>query len=518
MKILLVYPQYPDTFWSFKYALKFISKKASFPPLGLLTVAAMLPGEWAKKLVDMNVTGLEDGDILWADYVFISAMVVQGESVRDVIARCQKLGTPTVAGGPLFTTGYEEYGEVDHLVLGEAETTLPRFIRDLERGRARHIYSSRKVPDISMTPVPLWSLIDKEKYSSMNLQYSRGCPFDCEFCDIIVLNGHVPRTKSKDQVLAELDALYARGWRAGVFMVDDNFIGNKKKLKTETLPAIIEWQKQRKYPFNFHTEASINLADDAGLMHLMVEAGFDTVFIGIETPNEESLVECNKAQNRNRDLVGSIKRMQNCGLQVQGGFIVGFDSDPLSIFRNQINFIQNSGIVTAMVGLLNAPTGTRLYRRLKKEKRLVKTFSGNNTDGSLNFVPKMNYQTLINGYRQILDTIYSPGQYYERVRSFLREYRPRRKGTGKVRFYQVKAFLKSVWFLGIREKGRRYYWRLVFSALFRYPRKFPITISLAVYGYHFRKVVQKYVRAPIEDLVAPPAGGNRKAKNLPASR
>ena len=421
MKILLVYPQYPDTFWSFKHALKFISKKASFPPLGLLTVAAMLPAEWEQKLVDMNVTRLADEDIAWADYVFISAMVVQGDSVREVIGRCQRLGTRTVAGGPLFTTGYEDYDEVDHLVLGEAEVTLPRFIKHLEQGSARHIYPSRISPDIKGTPIPMWSLIDMKKYSAMNLQYSRGCPFDCEFCDIIVLNGHKPRTKDKSQVLAELDALYARGWRDGVFVVDDNFIGNKKKLKLEMLPAMIEWQKRRKYPFSLQTESSINLADDDELMRLMVEAGFNTVFIGIETPNEESLAECNKSQNQNRDLVASVKRIQNCGLEVQGGFIVGFDHDPLSIFKNQINFIQNSGIVTAMVGLLNAPTGTRLHQRLKKENRLLKNFSGNNTDGSLNFIPKMNYETLINGYRQILDTIYSPKPYYERVRSFLRE-------------------------------------------------------------------------------------------------
>ena len=512
MKILLVYPQYPDTFWSFKHALKFISKKASFPPLGLLTVAAMLPGEWEKKLVDMNVTRLADEDIAWADYVFISAMVVQGDSVREVIGRCQRLGTRTVAGGPLFTTGYEDYDEIDHLVLGEAEATLPRFIKHLEQGSARHIYPSRVSPDIKGTPIPEWSLIDKKKYSSMNLQYSRGCPFDCEFCDIIVLNGHRPRTKDKSQILAELDALYAGGWRDGVFIVDDNFIGNKKKLKLETLPAIIEWQKRKKYPFTMQTESSINLADDDELMRLMVEAGFSTVFIGIETPNEESLIECNKSQNRNRDLVASVKWIQNCGLEVQGGFIVGFDNDPLSIFKNQINFIQNSGIVTAMVGLLNAPTGTRLYKRLKKENRLVKNFSGNNTDGSLNFIPKMNYETLINGYRQILDTIYSPKTYYERVRLFLREYRPYRRRKNKVHFYHFQAFLKSMWFLGIREKGRRYYWRMFISTLFKHPRKFPISISLAVYGYHFRKVVQKYIQTPIDGLLVTPAAGNQKAK------
>jgi len=507
LKILLVYPQYPETFWSFKHALRFISKKAPFPPLGLLTVAAMLPAQWEKKLVDMNIDRLTDEDISWADYVFISAMVVQRDSVKEVISRCQQLGTRTVAGGPLFTTGYEEFDEVEHLVLGEAEVTLPLFLEELEKGSARHIYESGVRPDINQTPIPMWSLLDKKAYSSMSIQYSRGCPFNCEFCDIIVLNGHKPRTKEKAQMLAELDALYYQGWRQSVFIVDDNFIGNKRKLKAEILPAMIDWMKKKKYPFVLSTEASINLVDDEELMRLMLEAGFDRVFIGIETPNEKSLVECNKSQNQNRDLVASVKKIQNYGLEVQGGFIVGFDNDPLSIFRNQISFIQNSGIVTAMVGLLNAPPGTRLHQRLKKENRLLKSFTGDNTDCSLNFIPKMNYQVLINGYKQILTTIYSPKQYYERVKAFLKEYRPSGKRKARLQFYHIRALFKSVWFLGVREKGRRYYWRLFVSTLLKYPRKFPITISLAVYGYHFRKVVERYIRTPVEDVMGAGATG-----------
>ncbi len=499
MKILLVYPQYPDTFWSFRYALKFVSKKAAFPPLGLLTVAAMLPSEWEKKLVDMNVTRLADGDIKWADYVFISAMVVQQNSVKEVITRCKKLDTGIVAGGPLFTTGYEEFDGVDHFVLGEAEVTLPPFLKDLEKGCARHLYTSNERPDISKTPIPLWPLINMKHYSSMNVQYSRGCPFNCEFCDIILLNGHKPRTKDKKQVLAELEALYYRGWRGGVFIVDDNFIGNKKKLKLEILPAIIEWRKEKKYPFVLSTEASINLADDEELMRLMVRAGFNAVFVGIETPNEESLVECAKLQNQNRDLVASVKKIQSYGLEVQGGFIVGFDSDPISIFKNQISFIQKSGIVTAMVGLLNAPLGTRLHQRLKKENRLLKDFTGDNTDCSLNFIPKMDRETLINGYKHILDTIYSPGHYYERVKTFLKEYKPRGEIAGRLQFYHLKAFVKSIWFLGIREKGRRYYWKLFLSTLLKQPRKFPLAISLSVYGYHFRKVTEKYISLSLEN-------------------
>ena len=497
MKILLVYPEYPDTFWSFKHALNFISKKAAFPPLGLLTIAAMLPKEWERKLIDMNTIGLSDSDIEWADYIFISAMAVQKESVRSVIKTCKRLGARIVAGGPLFTTEYDEFDGVDHFVLNEAEITLPLFLEDLKNGCAKHIYTSEKWADIETTPIPSWELVDMRKYSSMSVQYSRGCPFDCEFCDITVLNGHVPRTKGNDQLLGELDALYNRGWPNSVFIVDDNFIGNKRKLKAEILPAIIDWMKGKRYPFPLFTEASVNLSDDEELMRLMFEANFNMVFVGIETPNEESLAECGKFQNRNRDLVASVKKLQNHGLEVQGGFIVGFDNDPHTIFENQISFIQRSGIVTAMVGLLNAPRGTKLYRRLKGENRLLRDFSGDNTDCSMNFIPRMNYETLINGYRGILSTIYAPKQYYERTTTFLKEYRPRVGNAVRPQFEHLMAFAKSIWFLGLKEKGRRYYWRLLAWTLVRRPRLFPLSVTLAIFGFHFRKVVAAYTKASV---------------------
>jgi len=427
-------------------------------------------------------------------------MVVQKDSVKEVITRCKKLNTKIVAGGPLFTTGYEEFDGIDHFVLGEAEITLPLFLEDLNKGCVQHIYTSNERPNIGKTPIPLWSLINMKKYSAMSAQYSRGCPFNCEFCDIIILNGHQPRTKNKDQILAELDALYSQGWRGGVFIVDDNFIGNKRKLKLEILPAITEWMDRRRQSFALFTEASINLADDEELMRLMVKAGFNRVFVGIETPNEESLAECNKLPNKNRDLVASVKKIQNYGLEVQGGFIVGFDSDPISIFKNQINFIQKSGIVTAMVGLLNAPRGTRLYQRLKKENRLLKGFTGDNTDCSLNFIPKMNYETLISGYKHILNTIYSPKPYYERVKTFLKEYKPpKRKVVFQFKFHFIEAAIKSVWILGIREKGRRYFWKLFALTLLRHPRSFPLSMNLAVYGFHFRKIAEKLNSTPIEN-------------------
>jgi radical SAM superfamily enzyme YgiQ (UPF0313 family) len=492
MKILLVYPTNPETFWSFKYALKFISKKATNPPLGLLTVASLLPERWRKKLVDMNVTSLKDRDLKWADLVFISAISVQKDSVKNIISRCKKLGVKIVAGGPLFTSNPNEFKHIDHLVLNEAEITLPLFLEDLKNGCAKHIYTSPLWADINSTPVPDWQLIKMKKYSSMNIQYSRGCPYNCEFCDITLLYGRRPRLKDKDRVLRELTSLYLQGWRGGVFFVDDNFIGNKRKLKNEILPAIAKWMNQRKYPFSFITQASIDLSDDDELMRWMVKSGFDTVFVGIETPNKESLEECKKFQNKNRDLIDCVEKIQKSGLQVQGGFIVGFDNDPLSIFERQIEFIQKSKIVTAMVGLLNALHGTKLYQRLEKEHRLLKDNSGNNTDCSINFIPKMNYDTLVNGYRKILKSIYSPKYYYQRVKGFLRNYKPLQGKIFRIRFRDVQAFLKSIVRLGIIGKERVHYWKLLIWTFFRRPRLFPLAVTFAIYGFHYRKVFEKF--------------------------
>lgn len=504
MNILLVYPRYPDTFWSFRHALRFTSKKAPFPPLGLLTVAAMLPSGWNKKLVDMNVKALSDKDLRWADYVFVSAMSIQRESAEAVIRQCQKVGAKVVAGGPLFTTSYEDFKGVTHFVLNEAEVTLPNFLADLQKGNAHHTYTTTEWPDIRHTPIPLWELVNMKHYSSVNVQFSRGCPFDCEFCDITFLNGRRPRTKDADQLLAEMDTLYNRGWRGGVFVVDDNFIGNKGKLKEEVLPRLIKWMYDRKHPFTFFTEASVNLADDEVLMRMMVEAGFDCVFVGIETPEDESLAECGKVQNRNRDLIASIRKMQNFGLQVQAGFIVGFDSDTPSIFDRQISFIQDSGIATAMVSILSAPKGTRLYQRLGKENRLLaQEITGDNA--TTNFIPKMNMETLVNGYRRIVNTIYSPRQYYERVRLFLREFKPQGKRSRRVRFYHIIGFIKSMWVLGVLEKERSYYWKLLLLSLIKYRQSLSQSLTLIVYGFHFRKVMEshdKKLRASLRQRVS----------------
>jgi radical SAM superfamily enzyme YgiQ (UPF0313 family) len=491
MNILLIYPEFPDTFWSFKHALKFIRKRASLPPLGLLTVAAMLPTEWKKRLVDLNVRKLSDQDLAWADTVFISAMVVQRDPAQEIIARCKAAGLKVVAGGPLFTAEYDQFAGVDHFILNEAELTLPPFLTDLEAGCAKRIYTSDEFPDIEATPAPLWELLEIKRYATMAIQYSRGCPFDCEFCNITALFGHRPRVKTAEQVIRELDALYQLGWRSGIFFVDDNFIGNKRHIKEILLPALIAWRKD-KVGVSFHTEVSINLADDEELMDLMSQAGFNMVFIGVETPEDESLAECNKKQNRRRDLIEDIKRIQRSGMQVQGGFIVGFDSDTPSIFQKQIDFIQKSGIVTAMVGLLQAPIGTRLYERLKREGRLLGSFSGDNVDGTTNIIPKMSLDVLHKGYKTVVGYLYAPKNYYARVKTFLKEYK-----APTIRFAfdfeYVLAFFRSVIRLGIIDRERTHYWKLFFWTLFRRPKLFPLAITFAIYGYHFRQVCDLHI-------------------------
>jgi len=491
MNALIIYPKFPDTFWSFKHALKFIRKKAANPPLGLLTVAAMLPDEFHRRVIDINVEGLTDEDLAWADLAFIGAMAVQRDSAKQIIAHCQAAGVKVIAGGPLFTAEPDAFEEVDHLVLDEAELTLPRFLEDLKNGRPEKIYKAAGFCDLHHTPIPSWGLIRMKEYASMSIQFSRGCPFNCDFCSVTALFGHRPRLKTSQQVLAELDSIYAAGWRGNIFFVDDNFIGNKQYLKTSLLPALIEWRRDKKGCV-FYTEASINLADDPELLDLMVKAGFDSVFIGIESTDEDSLTECRKNQNKNRDLLQNVKIIQHSGLQVTGGFIIGFDSDTPSTFRRQIDFIQKSGIVTAMVGMLSAPPGTRLFDRLYRENRVDSKFSGDNVDGTTNIIPKMGLPRLLEGYRSIMAHIYSPKHFYRRVRTFLAEFGTPRART-PMEFQRVLAFFHSSFRLGILGKERFQYWYLLIWTLIRKPRLLPLAVTLAIYGHHFRKICDLYI-------------------------
>lgn len=486
MHILLVYPEFPDTFWSFKHALRFVMRKASSPPLGLATIAAMLPSTWSKKLIDLNVEPLNNKDLDWADMVFVSAMVVQRDSTMEVIHRAKLADKLVVAGGPIFTGEWEQFPEVDHFVLNEAEITLPPFLKDLAAGSLQRIYTTQEYADISQTPVPMWELVKIDKYDSLSIQYSRGCPFNCDFCNITAMLGHRPRTKSVAQILAELDKIYKLGWRRNVFFVDDNFIGNRKHIKEEILPALIEWRKGKKGN-QFITEASINLADDEQLMRLMSDAGFNSVFVGIETPDEVSLKECGKGQNTHRNLIDSVHTLQRNGLQVMGGFIVGFDNDTPAIFKRQIDFIQKSGIVTAMVGMLQAPYGTRLYQRMEDEGRLVQEMTGDNSNGTTNILPKMGLEILKEGYKNLMNEIYAPKVFYQRVKTCLSLYNPPIEPV-IIRFAEIFALIRSIWLIGLISPDRKEYWDLFFWTLINYPKKFGLAITFAIYGHHFRTV------------------------------
>lgn len=489
MNVLLISPRTPDTFWSFKHVLRFVSKKSTFPPLGLLTVAAMLPREWSLKVVDLNVNRLLEADLRTADVVMISAMLVHEASVREVTARCAVMGKQVIAGGPLFTTGHESFPEIQHFVLGEAEELMPRLVADLKAGCVKKIYQAATRPSMALSPQPRWDLIDLNSYVTMAVQFSRGCPFDCEFCDIIVMNGRVPRTKSPAQVIAELEALRARGWKDMVFLVDDNFIGNKTRTR-ELLREMIVWRERTKPEMGFLTEASINLADDAELRTLMVAAGFRKVFVGIETPDAAALAECHKVQNQGRDLVAAVQTLQRDGLQVMGGFIVGFDSDQEDIFKRQFEFIQRSGVVTAMVGLLNALPKTRLYQRLQREGRLENKSSGNNTDATMNFRPKLDREFLESGYRSLMKRLYEPRAYYQRIRTFMKNHRPAGRPSLRLSWPDFCAFLKSFWLLGVWYRGRVAYWRFFWSTLLQRPAQFREAIELAILGHHFRRVAK----------------------------
>jgi radical SAM superfamily enzyme YgiQ (UPF0313 family) len=490
MKILLVYPEFPETFWSFRHALSFEGKRSAFPPLGLMTVSAMLPAAWERRLVDMNIQPLKRSDIEWADLVFASAMLVQRDSLSQVVELCKARGKRVAVGGPFVSSSVERLGQADYIFVGEAETTLPEFIRDLERGDPKPTYEAAERPALAISPVPHFNLANIKRYSAMSVQYSRGCPFQCEFCDIIEIYGRVPRTKTNEQVLAELDELLRIGWRGNVFIVDDNFIGNKRNVK-RLLPALADWSERRGHPFSFLTEASVNLADDNELLELMRRARFRRVFLGIETPVEASLKEAQKGQNTRSDLLESVKKIQSCGLEVMAGFIVGFDNDPEDIFERQIKFIRESAIPLAMVGLLTALPQTQLWRRLEREGRLLAESTGNNTDGSLNFIPRMDATLLIEGYKSIVRTIYSPREYYQRALNCLERVVSSTPESHRDGFASdVLSLARVVMALGVRDHARGEFWWYLRQTLARHRGKFADAIRFAAMGYHLRKLTE----------------------------
>ena len=499
---LLVYPKQPPTYWGVNFALDIVGVRSTFPPLGLLTIAAMFPPEYELRVVDMNVTSLEDSDLAWADMVFTSTMIVQRTSLEDVIARCNRAGVPVVAGGPHPTTFHDEIEGVTHFVLDEAEEIFPEFLRDLANGAAKAMYREPRKPDVTRTPVPRFDLVDMKSYWSMGVQFSRGCPFDCEFCDIIKLYGQVPRTKTPDQIVEEFDSLYRLGWRGPVFLVDDNFIGNKREAM-KLLPVIAEWQKARGYPFALNTEASVNLARMGKLMDAMIDAGFDTVFLGIETPNPKALLKTKKPQNINkRDdnyLFNAVRRIQGKGMQVQAGFILGLDGDDEGVFDAQIEFIREAGIPVAPIYLLTALKGTDMYERLKREDRLVDVPIGTNAT-ILNFRTEMDRRTLIEGYMRVTATLYDPTleHYLERCLTLFRHLEPVP--------HLHKPMSRNAVFAGLmgvrgRLSARQIpaFTRYIARVSRDYPRLLPMAIRLAAMGYHLEKITRQ--QNAIRDLM-----------------
>jgi radical SAM superfamily enzyme YgiQ (UPF0313 family) len=491
MNILLVYPRSPGVFWSMGHIMKFIGKKAVYPPLSLLTVAAMLPEQWQKKLVDLSVQELHETDLEWADFVFLTGMYVHRDSMREIVARCNEAGVKVVAGGPYVTHGYEMFPGVDHFVLNEAEITLPLFLDDLERGCPEPIYTTTELANTHETPMPLWELADMNLYVEGLIQYSRGCPYQCDFCDVTALFGRLPRTKTADQIITELNSMGDLNRFRSIFFADDNLIGNKKLLKSELLPALIEWRQQSNIKIPFRTQVTINIADDPELMDLMIQAGFKGIFIGIETPDEESLLNCNKKQNTRRDLIENVKLLQQTGFDVYAGFIVGFDSDTADIFQKQIDFIQDSGIVVALVNILKAPPGTDLYDRMVREGRLHEV-DLDGREGDADFVSIMGDEVLYRGYKRVVKYIYAPKNLYERTRNFLRNHETHGPMilSSRALVNDVWTYFKTLYYLGIQDSGRMYYWKLLVWTLLNRPSLFPVAVELWIITYHYRKIYE----------------------------
>lgn len=484
-KALLVYPETPPTYWSMRHALPFLGRKSALPPLGLLTVASLLPSDWEIRVLDQNVENLRQEDIRWADLVFISAMLVQRPAFERTVALCRELGTPVVAGGPYPTSCHASIQGVDHFVLGEAEVNLPSFLDDFKRGVAGPLYFDPSHPDIRRTPAPRYDLVDRKNYAGAALQFSRGCPYHCEFCDIVELFGRLPRTKSPEQFIAELEQVYSEGWMGSLFIVDDNFIGNRIQVK-RLLVELRQWQEKNKYPYSFFTEASIDLAEDASLMDDMVMAGFNMVFIGLETPDATTLTSIKKTQNLRADMVEEVHAIQGKGLEVAGGFILGFDDDKADIFDRQVRFIQDAAIPTAMVGLLTPLPGTRLHARLATEGRLLKEGNlGNNThDLELAFLPRMNSDLLLAGYRGVLQDLYTPKRYFARCLDLIRRMRPGPASCRKVGGIELRALFYSLFRQTFSHYGGAYVSYLVRALVFR-PRMMPEIMAFAIKGHHF---------------------------------
>ena len=467
MKILLVYPEMPDTFYAFKHLTKVVGKKSAFPPVGLLTVAAMLPVYWELKLIDTNVTKLNDSEILWADMIFISAMNTQAQSTFELVEKCKNLGAKLVAGGPLFTHEYKRFPTIDHFILNEAEITLPIFLKDLENNSLKKIYSTSEFANVNETPIPRWELINMNDYSYATVQYTRGCPYFCDFCDVTTLFGRKPRVKTPKQIIGELDAILKNGNPGMILFADDNLIGNKGKLTKELLPELIKWRDKNKYAPGFDTQLTINLADDDELMQDMLEAGFRKIFVGIETLDEDTLKQIQKGQNTKRNLVENINKLHMHGFMVNGAFIVGLDNDKPSIFQNIIDFVKETGIVLVIINLLKAPVGTELYTKMVADGRIIKELDFD--EKKSNLIHIMEKETLHDGYTMIIEELYSPRSIFERAKTFLLIERTTKVKNGikrKFTFAEIKMAISVIYRLGVTDENRSYFWKLIIWTIF----------------------------------------------------
>lgn len=502
MNVLLLYPRMSDTFWSMRHALPVLGKKAIFPPLGLITIASLLPDEWDKRLVDTNVRDLTDADLEWADVVLLSAMNVQEPNARALIAQVKAAGVTLVAGGPLFTHEWELFPDVDHFVLNEAELTLPAFVADVQAGRTpERVYAEgHGFADMTTSPEPMWELADLDAYMYGIVQYTRGCPYECDFCDVTALFGRKPRVKEPHQIIDELDRILDGADVTFILFADDNLIGNKKRLKNELLPALIEWRRRRQPSVYFGTQLTINLADDEELMDLMIDAGFRQLFVGIETPDDETLQHCLKRQNRKRDMLENVARLHAKGFTMTAGFVVGFDTDTEDIFDRQISFIQDSGIVLSTVNLLKAPPGTALHERMKKEGRLLDRFSFQET--RTNFVPAMDPDTLYDGFDRVIESVYTPEAVYQRAMEFFRQYKPAQPRVGipdPSPWRYVGVVLRSLRYVGFSPRHWRYYWGLMGWALRHNRRVLDIAMNSVIMLYHLDQLYQAYKAARTDD-------------------
>jgi len=503
IKVLMVWPCFPASFWSLGEVTQMVPERSLVPPLGLITVAALCPAQWEIRLVDLGFQDLRDEDILWADLVMVSAMAVQRKGVRLTLERASKLNRRTMIGGPYASSAPDALLPLaDHVVVGEPDEVFPQIALDLERGSVRRLYSIAEKPDVRRTPVPRFDLLELNKYTFMSVQFSRGCPFTCEFCDIITIYGRRPRTKSPAQLTGELDAILQLGWRKEVFVVDDNFIGNHKAA-LELAQELERWQRRNGYPFAFFTEASIDLASRPALLDAMVKANFCRVFIGIESPSRESLKEIKKFQNLRRDPLDSIRLIQQHGLWVMGGFIVGFDSDPPDIFDQQIDFVERAAIPWAMTGVLQAPPTTALYERMKREGRLLQDNPEPSNFDPPNFRTVLPLPELLDGAKRMLLTLYDPRRFFERALDSLERWQlqPGQRAPALSLLYLLRVLLKSVWKQGVLSGYRRAYWRYMRRLVSRWglhPQKRRLGFELALSGHHFIR----YARQVAESLEA----------------